>query len=124
MARTKVYPLDPESFDVATTGTPETELHALMQAAPFVEPPLSKEQLDPVLDAVVAAMDVLTERERWIVEAHIWDRRSIRTLEKQLSLSKTHVHRIFKGALVKLRDELEANGVGADIVRSIGRVDS
>lgn len=124
MARTPVIATDPnwvcfEDVD----DVPTTSLQALMETAPFEEPKLSTEEMLPVMDAAVAALDILTERKRWIIYARIWRRMSVRQVGVELNLSKTHVDRLFKEALKELAAELRENGTASDWERLLGTVE-
>lgn len=139
MARTREYPTNPLSswskgtvnsdgttpskpsiLDGRSTYTPATTLQALMEAAPFETLPLSKEQWRDFIERAAEALSVLNDRERWIVEARIWRSMSVRQVAKELCLSKTHLDRVYKQALVKLRAELEANGFAAELFELLG----
>lgn len=82
---------------------PSTPMEALMQARPGEEPETSAiERVDafaPLHDAMESA---LTERERWIVEALFWRRLPLRSLGRELAMSKTQVARIRDNAIRKL----------------------
>jgi DNA-directed RNA polymerase sigma subunit (sigma70/sigma32) len=101
--------------------TPDTATQALMEAPPFEAVPLSKDELRPLLHAAQDALSVLDERESWIVHARIWRRMSVRQVAKELGLSKTHLDRVYKTALGKLRDELQENGAADDWFDLLGR---
>lgn len=86
----------------------DSDLQALMQARPFEDVQPSRARLLPLRDVVQDAMDrVLTERERWIFDACVVERKSIRALAAELSLAKSHVDRIKHLACQKLRTALE-----------------
>lgn len=127
MPRTPVFPTDPDELHRIIDGeqghVPDSSLQALMECAPHEEPKLSKHDLLPMMDTLVAALDVLSPRERWIVESRIWRRMSFRQIAHELALSKTHVDRIYKLALERLGDELRSSGAASDIARLLGRVD-
>lgn len=87
-------------------GIPLTAIQALMEAQPGDEPVDSYEDILDKIDGVVAALDVLTDRERWVVEATIWRGLSMAQLGNELGLSKSTVHRIYHTALEKLATAL------------------
>jgi hypothetical protein len=111
----------PSPLDVLNPYIPSTALQALMETVPHNMPKLSYEELLPIMNAVVAAMDVLGERERWVVEARIWSQTSFRNIGLQMSLSKSHVDRIYKSALLKLKAEMIESGAADDIALLFGR---
>lgn len=88
----------------------ETPLEALMSAPPNAEPEESAIEKDKRLEPLSAAMDALSPRERWVIEARFWRRMSLRRLGRELALSKTHVARIEASALRHLKVELERHG--------------
>lgn len=97
----------PELMDTNPSGgIPLTSLQALMETAPGDEPVDSYEDILPKIDGVVAALDVLSERERWVIEATFWRGLSMAQLGSELGLSKSTVHRIHHNALAKLQEAL------------------
>lgn len=84
-----------------------TDAQALMEAAPHepVEP--SVESLLPLRNVLAEAFDQLPERDRWIVNSILIERKSIRDTAADLSLAKSHVDRLYKAALNSLRTMLE-----------------
>ena len=84
-----------------------TEIEAIMQAAPHepIEP--SIEELLPIREKLNEAFERLGERDRWIVNSILVERKSIRATASDLSLAKSHVDRLYKAALNKLRIILE-----------------
>lgn len=138
MPRKRVYPTNPlpsaATWDGAPTTdqesvlngidprVPETPMEAMMLAEPFDEPVLSKRELGPIIASVGDSLAVLDDRRRWIVEAHIWRGRSFRQIAAELALSKTHVDRLYREALVLLGDELRSSGAASDIGRVLGKV--
>lgn len=89
---------------------PEDDFQALMEAPPFVEPARTKSA--HVLDAadltgvMVLALSGLSDIQRYVVQASVIERVSIRALGKRLGMSKSSVHRIRTQALAALRVEL------------------
>jgi RNA polymerase sigma factor (sigma-70 family) len=101
------YLVEPRGARVHETR-PTSALAALLEAAPHAEVDLSREELLPLRDVIQDALDdALTERERFIFDAIVIERLSLRGLGAITSLSKSQVDRIYKGALAKLRDALQ-----------------
>lgn len=87
---------------------PESPYAALLEAAPFTEVDLSREELLPLRDVIQDAIeDVLTDRERFIFDAITSERLSLRQVSALISVSKSQVDRIYKASLLKLRDALQ-----------------
>ena len=79
-----------------------------MLAAPGDEPQESadelQERLEPLRDALES--DLLTERERFVVELMFFAGKSTAEAAAMLPWSKTQIHRIKHAALAKLRTHL------------------
>lgn len=101
---------------------PETELEAVMQAAPHEEPAMSSERLQPLLDVVRDVMEeVLNEREYWILSAYFWRGMSYDKIAVELNMSKTHCHRLGHQGMEKMRNrmvDMEDDTVG--LLRNLG----
>lgn len=79
-----------------------------MECPPGVEPDPSLSELYPLREIIEDAVDeALTDRERWVFNAIVVERLSFRKLGVQLGLSKSHVHRIYQQACLKLEAHLE-----------------
>lgn len=91
--------------------TADTELEVLMQEAPGVVTTARLVREDTDLgDALFAVVEeILTERERYVLEAWVYERLGVRAIGQQLSLSKSQVHRILQGALKKLKVQLSSS---------------
>lgn len=88
---------------------PLTAMQALMEAAPFEEPPISIEELADLREILCDALDKLSDQSRWIVEACVSGRTSLRELGREIALSKTHVARLRDAAFAELREILADN---------------
>jgi hypothetical protein len=87
----------------------ENEYDALMRTAPFQEPEMVNENLEELQDAVESYMNILTERELWIVSACISEGRSLQSIADDLSITKTHVWRLRNQAFDKLRKAMSTD---------------
>lgn len=74
-----------------------------MQCAPGQEPDTPRDSLLPLRDILQDAIDKLDPREQWIFDALVTRRLSLRQCARELSLSKTHVHRELGAITEKLR---------------------
>lgn len=84
-----------------------SDMQALMEAAPHEPIENSIESLLPLRERLSEAFDELDERDRWIVNSILIERKSIRSTAADLSLAKSHVDRLYKAALNRLRTILE-----------------
>lgn len=108
MPQRREIPVDPLTQNGAFTGRrighrPLTQLQALMEASPMWEADSSVEEGLALRDVITDAIDtVLTPRERFVFDALVVERQSIRQLGRQMSISKTHITRIRDNAIRKL----------------------
>jgi DNA-directed RNA polymerase specialized sigma subunit len=86
-----------------------TTIQALMEAKPHEPIQRSLEELLPLRECLSEAFDQLNERDRWIVNSILIERKSIRNTAADLSLAKSHVDRLYKAALRRLKTILENN---------------
>ena len=82
---------------------PENEIEALMMAKPFEEPQATSEELLVLREAVASIVDQLDERDLWIINACISERKSLQKIADELGMTKTHVWRLRNQAFEKLR---------------------
>lgn len=112
MPSRREIPIDPLTQNGAFTGQrhtrrPMTEMQALMEAAPGCEVQASVEEGLELRDVITDAIDsVLTPRERFVFDALVVERQSVRQLGRQMSISKTHITRIRDAAIRKLAAHL------------------
>jgi len=88
---------------------PETEMQALVQAAPHSEPQVSKQEREALREIVVSVMDELSDEETWFINALLFERLSLRTVEYITGIPKTSVARKRDKILAKLRNKLADN---------------
>lgn len=84
-----------------------TSMQALMEAIPHEPIERSLEELLPLRERLSEAFDQLNERDRWIVNSILIERKSIRNTASDLSLAKSYVDRLYKAALRQLKAILE-----------------
>jgi hypothetical protein len=93
------------SHPVVANGTimPTSVVEALMQTVPGDEPATSSEELVPLGHAIQWAFDtLLTERERYVMEAIWFEGLSRRQLAERLPWGKSQIDRIERAARAKL----------------------
>lgn len=88
---------------------PENDYQALMETRPFEEPKESNDDLLYLRDVVAEYVDQLDERELWIVNAFISERKSLQAIADELGFSKTHVWRLRNEAFDKLKHAMTMN---------------
>ena len=89
----------------------DTDLQALMETRPHEQIQPSIESLLPIRQVLTDAFDQLVERDKWIINSILIERKSIRRTAKDISLAKSHVDRLYKKALAVLQDTLIANPI-------------
>lgn len=88
-----------------------TSIQALMETKPHEPIERSLEELLPIRECLSEAFDQLNERDRWIVNSILIERKSIRSTAADLSLAKSYVDRLYKAALKQLQQILETNPI-------------
>ena len=87
-------------------GRPWNPMEALMQAVPLEEPETSQLELLALRDILADALDDLAPRDRRLIEARIIERRSLRSLERELGWRKSHMQRRERVLLAQLAAQL------------------
>jgi DNA-directed RNA polymerase specialized sigma24 family protein len=83
---------------------PETDLQALMECRPNVEPPLCVSGLQPLREAVAECMELLSAEDRFVLDAWFSERMTVRGLAERMGLHKSYTHRMVQRAV----DRMEA----------------
>lgn len=86
---------------------PENEFEALMRCRPFEDPHTPKDELLPMRDVLQDAIEELSPREQWILDALIVRRVSHRALARELGVSKSLIGYLRDQAVTWLRLRLE-----------------
>lgn len=108
------FPVAPESIVWRRDRhVPVTPMQALMEAD-FAEEPIEsilekQERLEP-LRLAIEDPDVLTDRERWVIEGLFWRGRSMSQLAAELGLAKTSIFRIKEVAFEKVAKHMTSLG--------------
>ena len=83
-----------------------TPLECLMETAPHHRPRTSLLEKLAARERITASVEGLCPLERWIIEATVYRRLSLRQVGLELSLSKTHIARLRDHAFATLASEL------------------
>tara|TARA_R100000008_G_scaffold29198_1_gene16090 strand:- start:105 stop:470 length:366 start_codon:yes stop_codon:yes gene_type:complete len=108
------FPFDPlQGLRRADTSNlrnrPDTLIQAIQQSSPYTEPFLSKEEQAQLQEVVLNALEELDEWEIWLINALLFERRSLREVQRMVGIPKTTVARKRDQILSKLRDILTPN---------------
>lgn len=95
--------------ETSFTRRPETEIQALLEAAPGETPEVSVEEITPIREAVASAVERLEPRLKFVIEAIHNERLSYQQLADRMSISKTHAFRLAREAENRLRRMLSSN---------------
>lgn len=97
-----------DQFNVGAARASFTPMEALMSAAPFEPIESSQMEMLALRDVLQDALDdVLTPLELWVFNALVVERKSLRSLGRQINRPKTTIARIRDGAFRKLREHLQ-----------------
>ena len=94
-----------------TPGIPETPLQALMEAAPGDTPERSREEIQEIREAVADCLAVVSDKDRFIIEAKDIEGLSYRKLAVRLGCSKSQAEREHKEAYTRLGRYLNAHPI-------------
>jgi len=78
-------------------------MQALMETPPGHEAPMSKQALQIVREAVADCMEMLTEQDRYVLDALNAERITLRELSGRMNLSITQTWRLKEDALANLK---------------------
>ena len=98
------------------SAQPEDEYQALMEAKPFDEPVISRQEMGPLRDIIADCIDMLPQQDRYIVEAIIYEQVSLVELGKRMGISGPHTWRLRNEAYNKLRELLMVDERILDII--------
>jgi hypothetical protein len=86
---------------------PYTSTQALMEAPPHHDPRTSQSEMFELRERIVDAFDgVLSDKERWVIDAVVYRSLSVRFAAKEIGIGKTELCRIRDMAFLKLRAAL------------------
>lgn len=84
-------------------GIPENPFQALMETAPGETVPLSYEEIIDFKEAIIDCIDMLSEQDRFIIDAVTYERVTFAELGSRLGVSSVHAWRLYNGALKNLK---------------------
>lgn len=103
-------PLDvDELLKLVPPKRPEDEWQALMESPPGYEPAEPRNQLSEIIEAVKDAIDLLSEQDKYIVEAVNYERVTYEELSRRLGCSSPHAWRLKQAAYKNLGEILLNN---------------
>lgn len=81
----KELPIDQVEIErIPDPATPRTMIQALMQAMPGFEEKISQEEPTPIKDALLESMELLTDQDKYIIDAVFWEQITFEELGKRL----------------------------------------
>lgn len=86
---------------------PDNEFEALQAAPPGCEPEASREEVEALREAIIDAYDSLSEKERFVCDAELFERLSLSQVGERIARSKTQSRRIRVKAMEHLRELLK-----------------
>lgn len=89
---------------------PENEYQALMEALPFHEPKRARNSINEVQEIVIDCIEILLEKDRYIINAVNYEQVSYQTLGMRLGISATHAWRLKQIAYQHLAEVLIVDG--------------
>lgn len=89
-------------------------MQAIMETPPGHEIPMSKDALQVVREAVADCMDMLTEQDRYILNALNAERITLRELAGRMNLSVTQTWRLKEDAMANLKQFMVSHQVLRD----------
>ena len=111
------FPVDIDDLmNILSNYQPENEYQALMEANPFDEPVISRQEMGPLRDIIADCIDMLPQQDRYIVEAIIYEQVSLVELGKRMGISGPHTWRLRNEAYNKLRELLMVDERILDII--------
>ena len=113
----KEFPFDPLDLSWKAQGNPQqkqTEIEILQEAAPPAPLEESQEERIQLQEAVLDAFDELEEDEIWLLNALLFERLSLRQVERLTNLPKTTVARKRDYILRKLKRALNKRQIVKD----------
>lgn len=113
----KEFPFDPLDLSWKAQGNPQqkqTEIEILQEAPPHAPLEESQEERIQLQEAVLDAFDELEEDEIWLLNALLFERLSLRQVERLTNLPKTTVARKRDYILRKLKRALNKRQIVKD----------
>lgn len=101
-------------INIAPRKKAESTTESLMysEAHEFLEDKF--ELIESLRDVVIDSIDMLSEQDRYIIEAIVYEQITFDELSKRLGVSSVHAWRLYKGAQEKLKTILLNNSIITD----------
>lgn len=111
----KEIPIEDEYLELALHNKkfnkPESIFQALMETPPCLEPEEHSEEIDFVREAIIDAIDSLSDQDKFIVEAVNYERLTYCELGERMGISNAHAWRLKQAAFSRLESKLLENEV-------------
>ena len=88
---------------------PMNQMQALMETVLYEEPAMSLDEVDVIKEAIIDAIDSLSDQDRFIINAVNYERLTYVELGERLGMSNAHAWRLTKAAQDKLKTILLEN---------------
>lgn len=92
----------PDPAGLLWVRRPETDLVAMMQAAPGAAEVESVESQDALADELADAVEQMDERLRWVFQAHVNRGLSFSQIAVEIGMSKSRAHELYQLAQAEL----------------------
>lgn len=113
----KELPIDTQEIERMPDQTvPRTELQALMQVMPGYEELPSEQTPNPIREALLNSMEMLTEQDKYVLDAIYWEMITFAELGKRLGVSAPHAWRLTEVAEKNLKEFLLMNTTLRDFI--------
>jgi DNA-directed RNA polymerase specialized sigma subunit len=90
---------------------PDNELQALMEAAPNEPTDSSLEEIEPLKNAVIDCIEMLSPQDKFIIEAINYEQLTYQELGTRMGISNVHAWRLKNDAFKRLKELLSNHPV-------------
>jgi len=108
----KEYPVDPYSLRKGrSSNQPQGVVEALIGLPPHTSVPFTQDEARDLRELLTTAVETLPPIERFIIDALLFEKKSLRELAVTLSIPKTTLARRRDQILGKVRTQIEENPI-------------